>query len=55
MLRFIRVRYSAKWPDETLMYPGVWVETWALVCPGVWMLVKVDPETGENHEVGVQK
>ena len=46
-MRMERVHYSAVWPDGSLMYPGVWVELWVLVCPTVWMLVATKPEEPE--------
>jgi len=45
----VKVHYAAQWPDGSLMYPGVWIETWVKVCPTVWMLIAVEPE---EQEVG---
>lgn len=45
MLRRNEVRSSAVHEDGSLMYPGVWLETWALMAgTSVWILIGFEPE-----------
>jgi hypothetical protein len=44
MIKQIRVQYTSQWPDRSLMFPGIWIETYVLLCPGVWWLIDSRPE-----------
>ena len=35
--------YSSRYLDQSLMYPGKWVETYAEICEGVWFLIGREP------------
>lgn len=43
MIRRVIVEPSSRHADGTMMFPGQWVETWALSPIGVWFLIHFHP------------
>lgn len=44
MIKKTIVRHNFIYLDGSLIYPGIWVETWALMAgTGSWMLIGFEP------------